>query len=165
MKPVIRAKDLKKLAEEMISAKGGDPSHTVINKASLVFPFEFPSDYTEMDRWPQILSPTVKISSDGKASFMGLTDSSSSAENQGDVNRSLSNYAPDITYHMQEILKIDEKDPNDSRTKRFLKETLWDCVLWFPFPWCCFGFLCPAFGRRSFRIVHSFLLSCPGNKN
>lgn len=121
LKPVIRAKDLKKLAEEMISAKGGDPSHTVINKASLVFPFEFPSDYTEMDRWPQILSPTVKISSDGKASFMGLTDSSSSAENQGDVNRSLSNYAPDITYHMQEILKIDENNPEDSKTKRFLK--------------------------------------------
>lgn len=52
---------------------------------------------------------------------MGLTDSSSSAENQGDVNRSLSNYAPDITYHMQEILKIDENNPEDSKTKRFLK--------------------------------------------
>ncbi|HBH21198.1 MAG TPA: hypothetical protein DDX33_04250 [Rikenellaceae bacterium] len=121
LKPVIRASELKRLAEEMIIAKGGDPAHTVINKASLVLPFEFPSDYKDMNRWPQILSPTVKLSSDGQASFMGLTDSSSSAENQGDVNRSLSNYAPDITYHMQEILKIDESKAEDSKTKRFLK--------------------------------------------
>ena len=81
----------------------------MINKASLVFPFEFPDDYKEVDNlWPDILSPTCRVIADTTTSFMGLTDSSSSDENQGDINRSVWQYAPDITYHMQELIKIDE---------------------------------------------------------
>ena len=52
---------------------------------------------------------------------MGLTDASSSNENQGDIDRSLLRYAPDITYHMQEILKIDESQPDKTGTKYLLK--------------------------------------------
>ena len=52
---------------------------------------------------------------------MGLTDSSSSDENQGDVNRSILNYAPDITYHMQELLKIDRDDLENARTQNLLR--------------------------------------------
>ena len=121
LKPLIRASELKRLAEEAIMEKGGIPSETVINKASLVFPFEFPDDYTTMQYWPQVLYPTCRIVGDEVTAFMGLTDSSSDYENQGDINRSILNYAPDITYHLQELLKIDETDTESTKTKRFNK--------------------------------------------
>lgn len=108
LKPVISARSLKRQVEQAISAAGGDPQDAVINKASLVFPFDFPEDYKEMDIWPYRLSPTCRFVSDDGTSFMGLTDSSSSDENQGDIDRSHFRYAPDITYHMQELLKVDE---------------------------------------------------------
>ena len=40
--------------------------------------------------------------------FAGLTDASSSDENQGAINRSTLVYEPDVTYHLQELLKINE---------------------------------------------------------
>ncbi|MBQ9661380.1 MAG: hypothetical protein IJV37_09025 [Bacteroidales bacterium] len=121
LKPVISATSLKRQVEEAVIRAGGNPKDAVINKASLVFPFEFPQDYTEMDRWPYRLSPTCRFIGTSSTTFMGLTDSSSSDENQGDVNRSLGVYAPDITYHMQEILKIDETDTEKSTTQNLLK--------------------------------------------
>ena len=118
IKPVISARHLKNMAEEEIIRNGGNPSEAIINKASLVFPFEFPADYKEVDnRWPEYLSPTVKVRTDTNASFVGLTDSSSETENPGNINRSLCRYAPDITYHMQRILGIDEKDSGAEMTK------------------------------------------------
>lgn len=127
LKPVVRAEHLIELAQQAIASKGADPEQVVINKASLVFPFEFPADYLDMTYWPQILSPTCKLVTEDEengekvATFMGLTDSSSSDENQGDVNRSILNYAPDITYHMQELLKIDRDDLENARTQNLLR--------------------------------------------
>ena len=127
LKPVVRAEHLIELAQQAIASKGADPEQVVINKASLVFPFEFPADYLDMTYWPQILSPTCKLVAEDEengekvATFMGLTDSSSSDENQGDVNRSILNYAPDITYHMQELLKIDRDDLENARTQNLLR--------------------------------------------
>ena len=120
LKPMIPAKYLKKLAEDEIIKSGGRPDKVVINKATLVFPFEFPADYKEVDDlWPDILSPTCKIRIDDKrVTFMGLTDSSSSTENQGDINRSRFIFAPDITYHLQELLKIDESKPDSEKMKK-----------------------------------------------
>ncbi len=121
LKPVISAVSLKHQVEKAISEAGGNPKDAVINKATLVFPFEFPEDYKQMEFWPYRLSPTCRIVTDDNTAFMGLTDSSSSNENQGDVDRSLMQYAPDITYHMQEILKIDESDTDDTGTEYLLK--------------------------------------------
>ena len=61
LKPVISAIGLKHLAEEMIRAEGGDPATAVINKATLTFPFPFPDDYREMFKFPQVLSPTCRL--------------------------------------------------------------------------------------------------------
>ncbi|MCR5352623.1 MAG: DUF4270 domain-containing protein [Bacteroidales bacterium] len=110
LKPVISALDLKHAAEQAIIKAGGNPSEAIINKASLVFPFDLPENVRELDSWPIRLSPTSRIVRDeGKSIvYMGLTDSSASSENQGDVDRSLLQYAPDITYHLQELLRIDE---------------------------------------------------------
>ena len=121
LKPVISALSLKHQAEQAIIAAGGNPGEAVINKASLVFPFEFPEDYKDMEYWPYRLSPTCRFVGEEVTTFMGLTDSSSSSENQGDVDRSQLVYAPDITYHMQEILKIDEFETDKTATKNLLE--------------------------------------------
>ena len=121
LKPVISAIDLKHKVEQAIIQAGGNPNDAVVNKASLILPFDFPQDYLEMDRWPYRLSPTCRlVGEDDSATYMGLTDASSSSENQGDVDRSLARYAPDITYHMQEILKIDESATDKTKTKNLL---------------------------------------------
>lgn len=128
LKPVVSARMLHDLAIECIQdslrAAGRDiaeASSVTINKASLVFPFEFPDDYTQMYKFPQILSPTIRywsgsiINRNGQTdtvrvrSFMGLTDSSVSSENQGDIDRDNLRFAPDITYHMQEIIKMKDE--------------------------------------------------------
>ena len=109
LKPVISALGLKHLAEKIITSKGADPTKVVINKASLVFPFEFPDNYEDMRLYPTTLSPTCRmVQGDTLAVFASLTDASSSDENQGDINRSTLRYEPEITYHLQELLKINE---------------------------------------------------------
>ena len=121
LKPVISALSLKHQVEQAVIQAGGDPKDAIINKASLIFPFDFPEDYQDMDYWPYRLSPTCRlVDEDDETTYMGLTDASSSSENQGDVDRSLSRYAPDITYHMQEILKIDENAVDKATTKNLL---------------------------------------------
>ena len=108
VKPVIKAASIRQKALEIIS-KHGNPETIVINKASLILPFDFPANYTEMDYFPKAMSPTTRIvkEKDGKKkiTFAGISDSSVKDENQGNINRSLCNYAPDMTHHFQEIIK------------------------------------------------------------
>ena len=102
LKPVIPAAQLRKKVVDAIAQRGGDPSKTVINKASLILPYEAPEDETEVDLFPSVISPTIRKSTDeGTINFAGLTDASASSENQGDLDRANRAYAPDITYHMQ----------------------------------------------------------------
>ncbi|MGM9735350.1 MAG: hypothetical protein ACI3ZL_02955 [Candidatus Cryptobacteroides sp.] len=113
LKPVVKARKLKELAEKAIRDKGiEDLSNVVINKATIVFPFDASSlsgGWSDVNLFPTILSPTVRLrsSSGGYVSYAGLTDSSIESENQGDINRSLAMYSPDISHHVQEIIKID----------------------------------------------------------
>ncbi|MCM1176279.1 MAG: hypothetical protein NC308_03280 [Clostridium sp.] len=118
LKPVISAKGLRSLVLSQFESDGVNPENVIINKATLVFPFEFPDNYDNMFLFPSVLSPTCKISmsstaedgSDGLkyATFAGLTDASVDSENQGDVNRSLCVYSPDISHHVQEIIRLGE---------------------------------------------------------
>ncbi len=111
LKPRISAATLKQMASTMIASKGGDPSKAIINKASLVMPFDY-FEGIDYEKYPAMLSPTCRIRTSTSTAYMGLTDASSENENQGDINYSLSQYAPDITYHMQEILKMDDAKVN-----------------------------------------------------
>lgn len=108
LKPVIMASEIKSLVRNDILKNGGDPLTTVITKATIKLPFDFPDDYTTMFRFPSELSPTVRISRQGRVTFAGLTDASVSTENQGGINRSLCEYAPDITHHVQEIIRTSD---------------------------------------------------------
>ena len=115
IKPVFSARELQEKAVSAITARGGDPAKAIINKASLILPYEMPEDYTFMDLYPTVLSPTIRLTDkeSGSVSFGGLTDASASGENQGDIDRANLYYAPDITYHMQELLTRDDLDTKD----------------------------------------------------
>ena len=71
----------------------------------MVLPFELPEDYTEMFRFPDYLSPTCRLSYEDGVTFASLTDVSSTSEDPGKMNRSLLQYSPDITYHIQKLLQ------------------------------------------------------------
>ena len=109
LKPVISAQELQRKTRQAIEAAGGDPDKSIIIKASIVLPFDNPDDYTVLDGYPSLLSPTIRTTAKTDedkevVTFAGLTDASVSTENQGDINRSTLEYAPDITYHLQQLL-------------------------------------------------------------
>lgn len=122
LKPVVPATEIRRLINAEISSKGGDPQTALISKATLELPFEFPDDYKSMYLFPKVLSPTVKISTDTTVTFAGLTDASASSENQGDINRSLCNYAPDITHHAQQIIRQTDENLDDY--------DIWFLIMW-----------------------------------
>ncbi len=108
LKPVISAVELRKAMLDAISANGDDPSVAIINRASLNFHYEQDPSFEKMYKLPEILSPTCRIAGDTTVTFMGLTDASSSEEDQGDRNLSLYTFNPDITYHAQELINMSE---------------------------------------------------------
>lgn len=125
VKPVVPASEIQRLVNEEIIRNGGNPATALISKATIELPFDFPEDYTTIFRYPKVLSPTIKISTDTTVTFAGLTDASASDENQGDINRSLCNYAPDITHHVQQIIR---KDTDDSKLSNY---DIWFLVMWY----------------------------------
>ena len=111
-KPVVSAKEIRDLLCAEFRDKGIDSSDVIINKASLVFPFADPA-FELKSIYPTMLSPTCKLDSEIQATGEGTENTHSvyyaasvSSENQGDVNWSTSEYAPDITHHVQEIIKM-----------------------------------------------------------
>ena len=116
-KPVISAKEIQESLAEIFAGKGINPEGVIIHKASVILPYDFDvANYEKMYLYPDRLSPTCCITStdeetdETQYSFAGLTDSSVSTENQGDINRSLNCYCPDISHHVQEILKLTDED-------------------------------------------------------
>lgn len=116
LKPVISAQEIRDSLHTYFEKNGTDYMNVVINKASLIMPFDDPK-YETKGIYPAMLSPTCRLRSEvtsdedeeeteNSVYYAGLTDASVSSENQGNVNWSLSQYAPDITHHVQEIIKL-----------------------------------------------------------
>ena len=109
LKPVVRAKAIKDKLSSLVS-QHGDASQIIVSKATIELPFEFPEDYQDMRLYPTTLSPTCRIvSDDGTTTFAGITDASVSTENQGNVNRSTLMYAPDLSHHIQSLLRLTDE--------------------------------------------------------
>lgn len=109
LKPVILASELQEKTRTAIAKAGGDPDKVIIVKASIILPFEKPQSLEAWNYFPSVLSPTIQMESEDDEgetyiSFAGLTDASVSDENQGDIDRSNLCYAPDVTYHLQELM-------------------------------------------------------------
>ena len=114
LKPVFPAAPIRKKVIDAIVSRGGDPAKTVINKATLFLPYERPENDTDVDLFPSMLSPTIRKTDDkGAVTFGGLTDASASSENQGNLDRANLRYAPDITYHLQEVLQRTDLETKD----------------------------------------------------
>lgn len=112
LKAVISAQEIVDKIKAEVS-KNGNPAEAIINRASIVFPFEFPDNYKDMTYFPDYLSPTCRMRTkddDGNkhVSYASLTDVSTETEDPGKLNRSLLQYAPDITYHVQKLLGMPE---------------------------------------------------------
>ena len=122
VKPVISAMEIREIIEEQMHLKGiNDISQAVINKATIVLPYNVMEDFDALDKFPTTLSPTVRLVSSDKTivTYAGLTDSSIATENQGNINRSLSQYAPDISHHVQEIMKVKKDEKFESNIKKY----------------------------------------------
>ena len=109
LKPVILASELQEKTRAAIAKAGGDPDKVIIVKASIILPFEMPENYEDMKYFPTVLSPTIQMETETDEgekyiTFAGLTDASVSTENQGEIDRSNLQYAPDITYHLQALM-------------------------------------------------------------
>lgn len=115
IKPVIKARSIREKVLAEVT-KHGDPRKILINKASLMLPYDFDPDHYEdiSNFYPSVLSPTCRIANDTSVRFAGLSDASSSVENQGNINRSLNCYKPDVSHHIQELMRLeDESKVND----------------------------------------------------
>lgn len=118
LKPVVSARELQEKTRAAISARGGNPDKAIIVKATIVLPFEMPADYEDLKYFPSILSPTICTEMTGDETedgtpiltYAGLTDASVATEDQGEIDRSILAYTPDITYHLQELLHREDLD-------------------------------------------------------
>lgn len=134
-KPVVKASEIKAIVDELIrtEAPGVDANSVVINKATIFLPFNVGTSYDILDRYPTMLSPTVRLVSDDDKyiTYAGLTDSSIETENQGNINRSLMTYSPDISHHVQEIVKQTKNDgeTDDEFAARLAKYDIWFLIM------------------------------------
>lgn len=92
-----------------------DVSSIAVNKAELIIPYAKPDDFDELDHFPTCLSPTCKIKGEKKDgttfyTYANLTDASISAENHGQINRSLMRYCPDFAFHAQRLIRLEDPD-------------------------------------------------------
>lgn len=137
VKPVIKAAGIKAIVHELIQDVGiVNSREVVINKATIKLPYDVKGDWGKLDKYPTILSPTVRlrgsVEDGGKyVSYAGLTDASIESENQGDINRSLSLYSPDISHHVQEILKLEKEDGESDADfeARLAKYDIWMLIM------------------------------------
>ncbi len=130
LKPIIEAKSIREELIRILQADGvEDPSKVIINKATIILPFKADSDYKNLDRFPAVLSPSCRfINEDDKelVNYAGITDLSTTSENQGGINRSKFIYSPDISYHLQEILQLDEYSETDEDIKtEYSEKDIW----------------------------------------
>ena len=112
VKPVVSSREIHESLLEKFGEEGIDPEAVIIHKATIVLPYDYQTEnYDKMYLYPDRLSPTCRLSLEDEESgdeyvtFAGLTDSSIETENQGDINRSSCCYTPDISHHVQEILR------------------------------------------------------------
>lgn len=117
IKPVVSSSYIMSAMEQLAADEGVGIDRLLISRATLRFPFEFPSDYKQVDDlYPVILSPSIKMHTDeGRVLYSCITDVNISDEDPGNINRSLAYYSPDITHYLQRLLKkkTDELSEDD----------------------------------------------------
>ena len=138
VKPIIKASGIKRIVHDLIAeANIINPSEVVINKATVALPYNVNGDWDKLDKFPRILSPTVRLHGTDDSgvtyvSYAGLTDASIESEDQGRINRSISLYSPDMSHHVQEILRLEkeEGETDASFEARLSKYDIWFLIIY-----------------------------------
>lgn len=108
-KPVISATEMRDKLKALFESRGvSRHQDVIINKASLILPYKMPEKWTDMNFYPDILNPTTRVATDTSLVYASITDASVSSENQGNIDKSNLCYKPDISYHIQELIKLDD---------------------------------------------------------
>ena len=137
VKPVIKAAGIKRIVHDLITeANIVNPSEVVINKATVTLPYNVDGDWDKLNKFPVVLSPTVRLHGTDDSgvtyvSYAGLTDASIESENQGKINRSISVYSPDMSHHVQEILRLEKEEGESDAAfeERLAKYDIWFLVI------------------------------------
>ena len=144
LKPVVKASEIREIVNDLIDqeiSKGSvlNKEEVVINKATIVLPYNVNGDWDKLNKYPVILSPTLRLVSDNDKyyTYAGLTDSSIESENQGNINRSLGIYSPDVSHHVQQILNLTQgvgedvaaNETDEEFEARLAKYDIWMLIL------------------------------------
>lgn len=136
LKPVIRGRWLREQARSIVidsvaawygktpgEVTAKELAKVTINKASLIMPYKFePAMFDEMYKYTVRLSPNLRThyqdsaKVDGEIKYFSnvmysnLSDSSDETVNVGTIDRSNTNYSPDITYHITKLLAMTDEE-------------------------------------------------------
>ena len=143
-KPVITATHLRSLVARAIADTLANYGYTdvekalrdtsvMLNRATLVLPYQYVS-YEDRNFCPEYLNPTVCVtkravdaSQRDTLRCASITDSTVEDENQGEIDYSRERFCPDITFHLQDILR---KDPSTKAGRDTLgMQKIWLMVL------------------------------------
>ncbi|MBR3029843.1 MAG: hypothetical protein IKH93_01665 [Bacteroidales bacterium] len=116
IKPFIDASILRETIETWADENDIDLDKIMITRASFDLPFEFPEDYRAVDYYyPQGLYPAVYTldSVDHVKRYNLLGSIYDETYNNGDINRSLYCYRPDVTYYIHQLIHKDEVSEKD----------------------------------------------------
>ena len=121
IKPLVRSRDIRRLTLKALREAGVEEAignldaafkqkRIIINRATIVLPYESPADYKMLKFYPSILNPTMRLSKKDSVVYAGLTDSGIGDANQGNIDYDVMSYHPDISHHLQYIMGTDSPD-------------------------------------------------------
>ncbi len=115
LKPYISHSEMKALIDNWKAKEGYLGKHVLISKGTLIFPFEIPEDL-DMTKYPTNIYPCNRVNDTtyNAKLFTTLEDCYVEGYNIGTQNRSLCEYAMDIPSYIQEMVRKDASEIDDS---------------------------------------------------
>ncbi len=112
--PYVNMRSLKDSIDIWAAKNNIDPSKILISKATIVFPFEFPTDLEMVEyRYPSYLFPAQrKSASDATSSlyYYPYEDYNLSGSTMGAMNRSLNQYSCEVSSTMQKVINMKKEE-------------------------------------------------------
>ncbi|MBQ0123850.1 MAG: DUF4270 family protein [Bacteroidales bacterium] len=113
VKPVIRAKALKKMIEDWAKQTNTDLNKVLISRAKIELPFDYNGDRTSLDKYPANLFPCKRALNESIASYVyyePIDEVDDAVFEAGDMNRSQMNYTTDMGIYLQSLLKKSDSE-------------------------------------------------------
>lgn len=136
VKPVIKGEEMFAILVSMLEENGitdiEEQRKVIINRATIVMPFDEKEGYQELEKYPVMLSPTCRLTKENSqfVTYAGITDASVESENKGELNRSLNTYRPDISFHIQQMFnKALEAKAEAKKDFDFTKYNIWMMIM------------------------------------